>query len=87
MPRRIRDFVLAALGAVILVGALALVDARVPNHVASVVRDLQSGQWLAQGSLVNNVVTDVTGSRAVEDVFLLAMLGAGVVLVILMVRT
>jgi hypothetical protein len=87
MPRRIRDFVLAALGAVILVGALALIDERVPRHVASVVQDVKSGEWLAQGSLVNNVVTDVTGSRAVEDVFLLAMLVAGVVLVILMVRT
>jgi hypothetical protein len=87
MPRRIRDLVLAALGAALLVGALALVDQRVPAQVASIARDLSSGQWHARGSAVDNLVADMAGSSVANDVFLFSMVAAGIVLVILMVRT
>ena len=87
MPRRIRDLALAALGAALLVGALALVDQRVPAQVAAVARDVSSGQWHARGSAVDHFLADVTGSSVANDVFLFSMVAAGIVLVILMVRT
>ena len=87
MPRRIRDLALAALGAALLVGALALVDQRVPAQVAGVARDVTSGQWHARGSVLDQLVADVTGSAVANDFFLFSMVAAGVVLVILMVRT
>ena len=87
MPRRIRDLALAALGAALLVGALALVDQRVPAQVAGVARHVTSGEWRAPGSVVDRLVADVTGSYVANDIFLLSMVAAGVVLVILMVRT
>ena len=87
MPRRIRDLAVAALGAALLVGALALIDPRVPAQVAGVARDLSSGRWHARGSAVDNIVTEMAGSSVANDVFLFSMVAAGVVLVILMVRT
>jgi hypothetical protein len=87
MPGRIRDLALAALGAALLVGALALIDQRVPAHVAGVARHVSSGEWRAPGSVVDNLLADVTGSAAANDVFLFSMVAAGIVLVILMVRT
>ena len=87
MPRRIRDLALAALGAALLIGALSLVDRRVPAEVAGVARGVTTGQWHARGSIVDNLLADVTGSYVANDVFLFGMVAAGVVLVILMVRT
>ena len=87
MPRRIRDLALAVLGAALLLGALALIDQRVPAQVAGVARDMSSGEWHARGSVINTLVADVAGSPVANDVFLFSMVAAGVVLVILMVRT
>jgi hypothetical protein len=87
MPRRIRDLALAAIGAALLIGALALVDQRVPGEMAGMARDVSSGQWRGRGSVIDNLVTDVIGSPVANDTFLFAMVAAGVVLVILMVRT
>jgi hypothetical protein len=87
MPRRIRDLALAALGAALLVGALAVVDQRVPGEMAGMARGVSSGQWHARGSVVGDLVANVTGSSVANDTFLFAMVAAGVVLVVLMVRT
>jgi hypothetical protein len=87
MPRRIRDLALAALGAALLLGALALVDRRVPAQVASAARAVSAGEWRARGSVVDILLTDIAGSPVANDVFLFSMVAAGVVLVILMVRT
>jgi hypothetical protein len=87
MPRRVRDFVLAALGAAFILGAIALVDRRVPGEVAGIARQVSTGGWHARGSFVDNVLVQVAKSPMTDDIFLLAMVGAGVVLVILMVRT
>ena len=87
MPRRIRDLALAALGAALLVGALALIDQRVPAHIAGLARDVSAGQWHARGSMVDHLVASATGSYVANDVFLFSMVAAGVVLVFLMVRT
>jgi hypothetical protein len=87
MPRRIRDLALAVLGAALLLGALALMDQRVPAEVAEMARDVSSGQWHGTGSVIDDLVADVIGSPVANDTFLFAMVAAGVVLVILMVRT
>jgi hypothetical protein len=87
MRRRIRDLALAALGAALFLGALALVDQRVPGQVAGLARDVSSGQWHERGSTASHLIADVTGSAVANDVFLFSMVAAGVVLVILMVRT
>jgi hypothetical protein len=87
MPRRIRDLALAALGAALLVGGLALIDKRVPAQVAGVARDVSAGEWHARGSVLDHLVTDLTGSAVANDLFLFSMVAAGIVLVILMVRT
>lgn len=86
MLRRIRDFALAVVGVALLLGALALLDERVPAHVVGTARNVSSGHWSTPGP-VAQVVVDVSSSPALDDAFLFAMLGAGVILVILMLRT
>ena len=86
MPRRIRDFALAVVGAALLIGALALLDDRVPAHMVGTARDVSSGKWRAPGP-VAQVVVDVASRPELDDAFLFAMLGAGVILVVLMLRT
>ena len=87
MPRKIRDLVLAALGVALVVGALALMDERVPNELARMAEGISSGQWHAPGSVVSNLLKDVNDSPVANDVFLFSMVAAGVVLFVLMVRT
>jgi hypothetical protein len=87
MPRRIRDLALAAMAAALLVGALGLIDRRLPAEVAGAARSVSSGQWREPGSAVDTALTAVEASPVANDVFLFSMVAAGVVLVILMVRT
>jgi hypothetical protein len=87
MPRKIRDLALAAFGVALLVGALGLIDRRVPEEVQGFARNVSTGQWRAPGSMVDTVLTDITGSAVANDIFLFGMVAAGVVLVILMLRT
>jgi len=88
MPRKVRDLLLAVVGAALVVGALALIDRRVPGQVAGMARDVSAGGWHARGSLLDTVLGDVlTSAPMAEDMFLMAIVAAGVVLVILMVRT
>jgi hypothetical protein len=87
MPRRIRDLALAAFGAALLIGALALIDQRVPREMAGVAREVSAGQWHGRGSAIDNLVSDIVGSPVANDMFLFAMVAAGVVLLILMLRT
>jgi hypothetical protein len=86
MPRRIRDFALAAFGVALLVGALAMLDERVPAHVMGAARDVSAGRIAAPGP-VAQVMVDIASNPALDDAFLFAMAGAGVILVILMLRT
>jgi hypothetical protein len=87
MPRRIRDLALAALGAALLVGVLGLIDRRVPSEVAGAARSVSSGQWRESGSAVDTLLSALTNGPVADDLFLFSMVAAGVVLVILMVRT
>jgi hypothetical protein len=86
MPRRFRDFAVAAFGVALLLAALALVDARVPGHVAGVAHDVSAGQWQPPEA-VSNVLIHVASSPAADNVFVFAMVAAAVVLVFLMLRT
>ena len=87
MPRKICDLALAALGVALLVGVLALVDDRVPGRMASMARDVSSGQWAAPGTFAGNILMDLSASPAVDNMFVLAFVVVGAVLVFLMVRT
>ena len=81
MPRKIRDLALAALGAALLLGALALVDDRVPGRLKGMVQDAISGRWVEPGSPVGNAMIEYASSPAADNVFLFALFGAGVPLV------
>jgi len=87
MLRRIRDLALAVVGVALLVGALSMLDERVPAHVLGTARDVSSGHWNSKPGPVAQVVVDVASRPELDDAFLFAMLGAGVILVILMLRT
>ena len=87
MPRRIRDLCLAALALAAAFAALTRIDDRVPARVAQGVKEIASGTWHDPGSPVGNVIADLAASPALDNVFMAAMLAAGVVLVFLMVRT
>jgi hypothetical protein len=86
MPRKIRDLVLAALGVALLVGALGLVDHRVPGQVVGAARDVSAGRWHAPAP-VAQLFADISADPILNDGFVIAMVAAGVVLVFLMVRT
>jgi hypothetical protein len=87
MPQRIRDFGVAALAIAALFVALTRVDQRVPSHVSQTIGDVASGRWASPGSPLGNLLMTVAASPALDNVFVLALLAAGVVLVFLMVRT
>lgn len=87
MPRKIRDLVLAALGAVLLLGALALIDGRVPGRLAGMAREVSAGQWPPPGSFAGNLLTEITSRPFADNFFLYGFLVVGVVLVFLMLRT
>jgi hypothetical protein len=87
MPQRIRDYGVAALVLVALFVVLTRVDGRVPARVTQAIADVANGQWIAGGSPVGELMMSVSASPAVTNVFVAALLAAGVVLVFLMVRT
>jgi hypothetical protein len=86
MPRKIRDFALAALGIVLLLAALAVIDDRVPGQVAGVARDVAAGEWQLPAPAAD-MVAAVAGSPAADNIFVFALLAAALILVILMLRT
>lgn len=82
-PRRIRDWALAGVAAATAAAAIATVDDRVP---AQLTRGLH-GLWPGEAAAVGTRLFDLTGASTLDNVFLVAMLAAAVVLVVLMVRT
>lgn len=84
MPKRIRDYGVMALALAVVLAALTGLDDRVPSRIGQALSEVASGEWLAPGSPVGNAILS---SPAVDNMFVAAMLIAGVVLLILMVRT
>lgn len=87
MPRRIRDYGVAILALGALFVALALVDDRVPGHVAQMAGDAWSGRWLEPGTGMGDLLMWIAASPALGNVFLVALMLAAGLLVLLMVRT
>jgi hypothetical protein len=87
MPRKIRDLALAALGAALLLGALALVDGRVPGRLAGMVRDVAAGRWAEPGSVAGELLIAYAASPLGDNTIVVAFIVAALVLVFLMVRT
>jgi hypothetical protein len=87
MPRRIRDYGVAALAMAALFAALTSLDRRVPQQLTTAMESVTSGRWTAPGSPLGNVMMEVASNPVMDNYFVLGMLAAGVVLVLLMVRT
>jgi hypothetical protein len=87
MPQRIRDFAVAALALAAVFTALALIDERVPAHMRDLVSNAASGRLIEPGSDLGNAVATVAANPALDNVFVVAMVAVGVVLLFLMVRT
>ncbi|MGH7336034.1 MAG: hypothetical protein ACREI7_00530 [Myxococcota bacterium] len=87
MPQRIRDYGVAALALAAVFAALTYIDERVPAHVTESISDVAHGRWVEPGSAVGNLLASVAANPALDNFFVVALLAAGVVLVVLMVRT
>jgi hypothetical protein len=87
MPQRIRDYGVAALALAAVFAAITRIDQRVPAKVTEAVSDVAHGRLGEPGTPIGNVVLSLTSSPVFGDGFVLALLAAGVVLLVLMIRT
>lgn len=87
MPQRFRDFGVAALAIVAVFVALTRIDGRVPGELTHAFGQLVNGRWIQPSSPVGSVWASVSANPALDNLIVVAFLAAGVVLVILMVRT
>lgn len=87
MPQRIRDFGVAALAAAAVFIALAMIDDRVPEYLRALASDVASGRAFQAGSQIGNALATLTANPALDNIFVMAMLATGVLLVLLLVRT
>lgn len=87
MPRRVRDALGSVLILLALVVVLAGIDGRVRGRVGRAATDISTGGWEAPSSAVSDVMTTVWPGGYLENSYLLAFFGAGLVLVFLMLRT
>jgi hypothetical protein len=86
MPQRIRDFGVAVLALAAVFIALALIDERVPEYVRGLSADITNGRAFQPGAPLG-AITAVMYGAAFDNAFAVAMAVAGVVLLLLMVRT
>ena len=87
MPQRIRDFGVAAVALGAAFTALAFIDERVPTYMRELATDAANGRLIRPGSDIGNLVASVSANPALDNVYVFAMLAAGVVLFVLRVRT
>ena len=87
MPQRIRDFGVAALALGAVFTALALIDERVPAYLRDLSADVANGRAVQAGTPVGNVMVTLLTSPAADNYFAIAMVAAGAVLLLLMLRT
>lgn len=87
MPQRIRDYGVAALALGVVFAALSGLDGRVPARLNQAFDDLVSGRFVDPGSPLGAMMADVAINPALDNYFVMGLLAAGVVLVLLMVRT
>lgn len=87
MPRRVRDVIGSVLTLIVLVLVLIAIDGRVRGRVERAATELSDGGWHAPSDALGDVVADVGSTPHLENIYLMSFLGAGVLLVILMLRT
>jgi hypothetical protein len=86
MPQRIRDFGVAALALGAVFTALTLIDRRVPMQVTESISSVANGRAFSTGAL-GSFVMSVSANPALDNLFVVALLAAGIVLLVFMVRT
>jgi len=87
MPRRIRDYGVAAVALTALVVALTRIDDRVPGHLSGMANDVWHGRLTAPAPEVTDFLVRMSGGSTLDNVFLVALVGAAGLLLVLMVRT
>jgi hypothetical protein len=87
MPKRIRDAAGSALAVVVLFAALVSFDPRARTHMAGAVAAVTDARWSDSPAAITGAVGDVFRDLRVQNMFLVSMVAAGVVLVVLMLRT
>lgn len=87
MPRRIRDFIGSALAVVALVALLVSIDGRAREGFGRVASDVSHARWSAPLAPIAGVVAGVSADPRFENMFLISLVGAAVVLTLLMLRT
>jgi hypothetical protein len=85
--RRIRDVLGSALAVFVLVAILASIDARARHGVGRVVDDVANARWSAPLAPIASVVAGVSANPQFENMFLMSLVGAAVVLTLLMLKT
>ena len=86
MPQRIRDFGVAAVALGAVFAAITLIDRRVPMQVTESISGVVNGRAFETGAL-GNLVASVSANPALDNLFVVALLAAGIVLMVFMVRT
>jgi hypothetical protein len=86
-PRRIRDFVGSALAAIALVALLVSIDERARGSFDRIVSDVSHARWSATVAPVTGAIAGLSADPRFENMFLVSLVGAAVVLTVLMLRT
>ena len=86
-PRRIRDWLGSALAACALIALLVAVDGRAREGFGRVASDMSHARWSAPLEPIASVVAGVSADPRFENMFLISLVGAAVVLTLLMLRT
>jgi hypothetical protein len=86
-PRRIRDVLGSALAVIALVAVLVSIDERAREGFARVASDVSHARWSAPLAPITSVVAGVSADPRFENMFLMALVGAAVVLTLLMLKT
>jgi hypothetical protein len=87
VPRRIRDFIGSALAVIALVALLVSIDGRAREGFGRVASDVSHARWTAPLEPITSVVAAVSADPRFENMFLISLVGAAVVLTLLMLRT
>lgn len=87
MPRHIKGVVGTALALAALLAVLRTFDTRVQEHVNGLTRSVSGGNWSEPSSTLGRAIGELVGYQAFDNVFLVSLLAAAIVLVLLMLRT
>ena len=85
--RKIRDVLESSLAAFALVALLITIDGRAREGFGRVASDVSHARWSAPLAPITGVVADMSADPRFDNMFLISLVGAAVVLTVLMVRT